>query len=441
MPNKPKKLCRFAIIFKNINTVKKINYMPKKNDVNHCDKPLPVLSDIIKARKVLEKVLKMTGLERSKSFSQMTGAQIYLKLENLQSTGSFKARGSYYKISRLTEEEREKGILCASAGNHAQGVAFAATSLGVKSTVFMPEFAPPLKVVATRAYGADVVLKGNSFNEAYEAAMEYYKKSGSVFIHPYNDPDVIAGAGTIGLEIFEQLDDIDMVFVPVGGGGLLAGVAIALKNLNPNIKVIGVEADGAHSMKVSMEKGVLTPFVSGNTIADGIAVKAPGNLNFEAVQKYVDEIVVVNDNEIARSAYILLQRAKILAEPAGVASLAAILHNKVDIKGKKVVSIVSGGNINMSILEQILEQGAMAEGYRARLAVLIPDQAGMLIQIIGTLEKIRASIHDIEHERSITSVPVGYVQVTITFNLQDCSQLQILTDALDEKKLSYRVLS
>lgn len=405
-----------------------------------CDMPMPALSDIIKAKKNLEKIVKRTDLERSKSFSNMVGAQVYLKLENLQSTGSFKIRGAYNHISRLGPEDKERGVLCASAGNHAQGVAYAATKLGVKSTIFMPEFAPPIKVIATRGYGANVILRGDSFNDAYEAAMDYLEESGAVFVHPYNHPDIIAGAGTIGLEIFEQLDDIDMVFVPIGGGGLISGIAIALKSMNPNIKVIGVEAEGAHSMRVSLDNGVLTPFVSGNTIADGIAVKAPGNLNFEIVKKYVDDVVVVNDNEIAQVCFNLLQRAKNLSEPSGVASLAAILNKKVDVENKNVVAVISGGNINTSILEQIIEKGVIAEGLRARIAVLIPDQAGMLSKIISILEKLRASIHDIEHERSITNVPVGHVQVTITFNLQDSSQLKILGDELKAKGLPYKIL-
>lgn len=412
-----------------------------KEDVNYCDKPLPSLADIMNAKKVLEQVVKKTDLERSKSFSSMSGANVFIKLENLQSTGSFKVRGAFYRISKLNADDCKDGILCASAGNHAQGVAFAATNLGVKSTVFMPEFAPPLKVAATKAYGAEVILKGNSFNDAYEAAMEFYKSSNATFIHPYNHPDIIAGAGTIGVEIFEQLNNIDMIFVPIGGGGLISGIAIAIKNLNPNIKIIGVEAEGAHSMRVSLDKGELTPFVSGNTIADGIAVKSPGNLNFEAVQKYVDDIVVVNDNEIARTTYRLLQRAKTLAEPSGAASLAAILSGKINVENKNVVSVISGGNINTSILEQIIEQGVMAEGYRARIAVVVPDQAGKLMDIISILDRLKASIHEINHERSITSVPVGHVLVTITFNLQDISQLKILTNELVSKGLTYRILS
>ncbi len=401
---------------------------------------LPKLSDIIRAQKLLNSIIKCTPLEISQSFSSMSDARVFLKLENLQKTGSFKVRGAYNKISALTKDEKKRGVLCASAGNHAQGVAYAASKLNVKSKVFMPVFAPPLKVVATRSYGADVELVGKTFDDAYKAAVEYAGESGATFIHPFNDPLVISGAGTLGLELFEQCRDVEYVFVPIGGGGLISGVAIALKNLNPKIRIIGVEADGAQSMKTSVERGEITPLHSVNTIADGIAVKSCGSLNFEAVNKYVDDIVVVNDAEIARTAYLLLQRAKILAEPAGVVSMAAILYKKMNVKNKNVIAVISGGNINMSILEQILDKGVMNEGFRARIAVLIPDQAGNLKMILDILERVRASVHDIWHERSTTSVPVGFVQVIITFNLQDTSQLETITLELDKNDLSYQVL-
>jgi threonine dehydratase len=404
------------------------------------ENPIPLFSDIINAQSILKNIVKKTPLERSKSFSAMSGAHVYLKLENLQTTGSYKVRGAYYKICNLTKEETSHGVLCASAGNHAQGVAYAASKLGVKSTVFMPVFAPPLKVIATRAYGAEVVLTGETFDDAFAAAVEFGEKTGATFVHPFNDPFIIAGQGTVGLEIFEQLRDVEDVLVPIGGGGLIAGIAIALKQLNPRIRIIGVEADGAQSMKVSIEKGEPTMLNSVNTIADGIAVKSPGNLTFQVTRELVDDLLVVNDAEIARTAYLLLQRAKILAEPAGVAAMAAVLYKKTDLKDRKVVAVVSGGNINMSILEQILEKGVMDEGYRARIAVLIPDQAGMLKSIISILEKMNANIHDIYHERSITSVPIGYVQATITFNLQDTKQLPTILAELEKRGLQYQVM-
>ncbi|MDT8308049.1 MAG: threonine ammonia-lyase [Bacteroidales bacterium] len=403
-------------------------------------KPLPVLSDIIRAQKQLQGIVKSMPLELSYSFSQMSEANVFLKLENLQKTGSFKVRGAYNKISNLSATAKNREIICASAGNHAQGVAYAATKLNVRSRVFMPVFAPPLKVVATRAYGATVELTGDTFDDAYRAAVDYTEKTQGTFIHPFNDPDIIAGAGTLGLELFEQNSDIEYVFVPIGGGGLISGIAIALKSLNPAIKIIGVEADGAQSMKASIDQGKIIALRNADTIADGIAVKSCGNLNFEAAKEYVDDIVVVNDAEIARTAYLLLQRAKILAEPAGVASMAAILYKKINVKGKNVVPIISGGNINMSILEQILDKGVMDQGYRARIAVLVADQAGTLKKILDILEKVRASVHDIVHERSTTSVPVGYVRVTVTFNLQDTEQLSVITEEMDRYNLKYSVL-
>jgi len=403
-------------------------------------KPILQFSDIVDAQSVLKNVVKYTTLERSKSFSTMSEADVYMKLENFQTTGSFKVRGAYHKIKNLTPEEASKGVLCASAGNHAQGVAYAASSLGVKSTVFMPVFAPPLKVIATRAYGAKVVLTGNTFDDAFSAAREFGKKSGATFVHPFNDQHIIAGQGTVGLEIFEQLRGVQDVVVPIGGGGLIAGIAIALKQLNPRIRIIGVEPDGAQSMKSSIEKNEPITLNSVNTIADGIAVKSPGDITFDITRRLVDELVVVNDAEMARTAYLLLQRAKILAEPAGVAAMAAVLFKKTSTKGRKVVPIISGGNINMSILDQILDKGVMDEGLRARIQVLIPDRAGRLKEVITILDKMKASIHDIEHERSTTSVPVGHVKVTITFNLQDTTQLSMLCKELTKRGMQHEVL-
>jgi threonine dehydratase len=401
---------------------------------------LPHLSDIIKAQSVLKSVVKKTPLEPSKSFSAMSGARVFMKLENLQSTGSFKVRGAYNRISSLSNEELKNGVVCASAGNHAQGVAYAATKLKVKSTVFMPLFTPPLKVIATKAYGAEVILTGNNFDDALAAAMQHREKTGAYFVHPFDDPYIIAGQGTIGLEIFDQLETVQDVLVPIGGGGLIAGIAIALKNLNPEIRIIGVEAEGSQSMKLSIENNQVTSLKSVHTIADGIAVKTPGHLNFKAVKELVDDIVIVNDAEIARTTYLLLQRAKILAEPAGVAAMAAVLHKRAKLEKRIVVPVICGGNINMGLLQQVLEKGMMDEGLRARIQVLIPDQAGELKSVVSILEKVRANIFDIAHERSITSVPVGFVMVTITFNLQDINQLDTIKELLDSRQMKYKVL-
>ncbi len=402
---------------------------------------LPRFSDIIAAQKRLKGIVKHTPLEHSKTFSAMSGASVFMKLENLQSTGSFKVRGAYNKICSLSKEELKRGVVCASAGNHAQGVAYAAKKMGAKATVFMPVLTPPLKVIATRSYGADVVLKGNAFDDALAAAQDYRAESGAVFVHAFDDPLIIAGQGMMGLEIYDDLDSVQDILVPIGGGGMISGIAIAIKNLNPKIRVYGVEAEGAQSMRNALAEGKPVKLNKMATIADGIAVKTPSQLTFDATREYVDDILVVSDAEIAHSLYLLLQRAKILAEPAGVAALAAVLHKKISFRGRKVVPVISGGNINTGLLEQILEKGMMDEGLRARIAVLIPDVAGELKSIIDILEPLRANIDEISHERSITTVPVGYVLVTVTFNLQEQSQLGLITQALSRKGQSYKILS
>lgn len=401
---------------------------------------LPDYSDIIKAQMRLKGIVKNTPLEHTKSFSAISGANVFMKLENLQSTGSFKVRGAYNKLINLTDEERSRGVVCASAGNHAQGVAFAARLLHVKATVFMPVFTPPLKVIATRSYGADVQLVGESFDDAMAATHDFVKETGAVLVHAFDDPHIISGQGTIGLELFQANDSIQDVLVPIGGGGMIAGIAIALKEINPDIRIIGVEAEGAMSMKQSLEKGKPEKLTNMQTIADGIAVKTPGQLTFEACRKFVDEIVVVNDTEIAYATYLLLQRAKIMAEPAGVAAMAAVINNKPRLTGRNVVPVISGGNINMNLLEQILEKGMMEEGLRARIAVLIPDVAGELKSIISILERLKANINEISHERSITTVPVGFVLVTVTFNLRESNQLNAICQALKDKMKKFEVL-
>lgn len=401
---------------------------------------IPDFAEVIKAQKRLCGITKVTSVERSKSFSDIIGCNIFLKLENLQSTGSFKIRGAYNKISMLSESERQAGVVCASAGNHAQGVAYSATKLGVKSTIFMPLSTPPLKVIATKAYGANVMLSGNSYDDAYEAAKAYAEENKATYIHAFNDPYIIAGQGTIGLEILDQLEGVEAILVPVGGGGLISGIAIAVKNIKPEIKVIGIEADGAQSMHESLAKGELVNLTSSGTIADGIAVKKPGDITLATAQKYVDDVIVVNDSEIAHALYLLLQRAKVLAEPSGVVGLAALMSGKLSLPGKNVVSVISGGNINMGLFEQIIEKGMMDEGLRNRLQVLIPDRSGELKKVISILESSRVNIYDIVHERSVIQVPVGYVQVTITFNAQEYGQLEKICSQLKENGMQYNVI-
>ncbi len=398
-------------------------------------------SDIVAARSTLRGIAKQTSISHSKSFSQMSGANIFMKLENMQTTGAFKVRGAYNKLANLSPEERAKGVVAASAGNHAQGVAFSATKLGMQSTIFMPIFTPPLKVLATKGYGANVVLTGDSFDDSFLASQEYSKQHDASYIHPFNDPLIIAGQGTIGLEIYEQQPDVDAVIVPIGGGGLIAGIAMAIKEMNPKVKVIGVNAAGAASMVASRNANEIVSLPSVSTIADGIAVKTPGSLTFDIIQKYVDDIVSVTDSEIAHAAYLLLQRGKLLAEPAGVTSVAAALFNKVDLKGKNVVPVVSGGNINMQLLEQIIEKGMVEEGLRASIRLIVPDQSGELKRVLSIFESLKVNIYDIKHERSLSRVEVGKSLVTISMNLQDQKQLNTIMTMLQEHGINCEIAS
>lgn len=393
-------------------------------------------SDIISAQQSMKDVIRATSLIHSKTFSKMAGAEIFMKLENLQTTGSFKVRGAFNKLYHLTEEEKKHPIVAASAGNHAQGVAYSASQLGLKSIIFMPSFAPPSKVNATKGYGAEVVLTGDTFDDAYAASQEYCKEKKGTYIHPFNDELIIAGQGVVGLEIFRQLPEVDTVIVPIGGGGLISGIAIALKEINPNIKIIGVEAEGAASMLASKNSNEVLTLPHCHTIADGIAVKRPGELTFNIVKELVDDLITVSDKEIAHSTYLLLQRGKLLAEPSGAAAIAAAIFKKSPLIGKNVVPVVSGGNVNMSVFQQILDQGMIQEGLRTLIQFIVPDQSGELKKVLSVLEQQKVNIQDIVHERSITSVPVGKVLISVTVNLQNKDQLEIIKKELLKKGIT-----
>ena len=397
-------------------------------------------AEIIAAQQTMRDVFKSTMLMPTKTFSKLAGTQILMKLENLQTTGSFKVRGAYNKIFHLTTEEKQYPIVAASAGNHAQGVAFSATKLGLKSTIFMPTFTPPTKVNATRSYGADVILTGDSFDDAFAASQEYCQTHNANYIHPFNDPKIIAGQGVVGLEIFLQCPDVDTVLVPIGGGGLISGIAIAIKEMNPAVKIVGVEAENTASMLASHEKGALITLPAAHSIADGIAVKRPGDLTFEIIEKYVDELITVSDTEISHATYLMLQRGKLLVEPSGAATLAAAITRKSKSMGKTVVPVISGGNINMSLLQQIIDQGMCLEGLRTTIQVLVPDQAGELKKILAIFDNLKANIQDIVHERSIDSVPVGHVLVSVTVNLQHKKQLETIKEELANRELIYKVI-
>ena len=389
----------------------------------------------------LQGQVKHTPLNRSRTLSEMAGCDLYLKLENLQATGSFKIRGAFNKIRLLSDSERQRGVICASAGNHAQGVAFSAAMIGAESTVIMPAFAPPSKIQATRSYGAQVMLEGETYDDAYAAAVALSEKDGLTFVHAFDDPLIISGQGTLGLEILEDLPDPDVVIVPVGGGGLISGIGAALKHLKPDVEVVGVEADGADSMLLSLKAGKIIPVTSISTIADGIAVKTPGKVTFPLVRKYVDRMVTVNDEETAHALYLLSERAKLVAEPAGVVALAAALSEKSGYPGKKVVAVISGGNVDLSMLTQIVDRGLIRSGYAAKVAVDVPDRPRMLNGLLTILTEARANVRSISHDRMSPSVPVGHVRITITFRTPGRQQVDCVMDAFKEKKLKHRLLT
>jgi len=398
-------------------------------------------NEIKEAYDILKPVVKRTPLEKSKTFSKLTKTNIYMKLENFQTTGSFKIRGAYNKIYHLSKKERMQGVVCASAGNHAQGVAHASKLLGVNSTVFMPIFTPPTKIIATKSYGANVILEGATYDDAALAAKKYAEEKNLIFVHAFNDNFVISGQGTIGIEIFESLPDVDAVIVPIGGGGLISGIALAIKTLKSKVKVIGVEAEGAQSMKKSLEKNKIVPLKSINTIADGIAVKTPKEITFELAKKYVDYVVTVNDEEIANALYLLLQRAKLVVEPAGAVALAAILSKKVNFVGKNVVVVLSGGNVNLSLLTQIIERGMIKNKLLTKISIIALDKPKVLRDILTILANLGSNVQSISHDRGTTSVPVGYVKIIITFQTLGKEQIDVIKKELYRKKLKYQILS
>ncbi|MGC8496583.1 MAG: threonine ammonia-lyase [Thermoplasmata archaeon] len=397
--------------------------------------------DIRKAEQALKNVVKHTPVEHSRIFSELTGNNIYLKLENLQTTGSFKLRGAYYRLKTLTPEEKKRGVVASSAGNHAQGVAYSATSLGISSTIFMPVFTPPMKVIATKSYGAEVRLVGNTYDDAYKEAIAFANNENKKFIHPFNDELLIAGQGTIGIEIYEQVKDLDVVLVPIGGGGLISGIALALKSLNKNIKVIGVEAEGAQSMKISVEHNQIIPLKNLDTIADGIAVKTPGDITFELVKKYVDALVSVSDEEISRAIYMLLSRGKIIAEPAGAVTLAALLSGKINLKNKNICALISGGNVNLSLLTQIIEKGLTEEKLLTRVSMIIPDHPGALKDILNFIANLKANVQAIEGNRLDRDVPVGMVKIIITLQTLGTYHIKSLESFFSENNIKYEIIS
>lgn len=366
------------------------------------------LDRVYKAKRVLDEVIRKTDMIEAKNLCK--GSEVYLKTENLQITGSFKVRGSYFKISQLTDEEKAKGVIACSAGNHAQGVALAATKNGIKSLICLPDGAPISKVEATKRYGAEVCMVKGVYDDAYKKALELQKEKGYSFIHPFNDPDVIAGQGTIGLEILDQLPDVDAVVVPIGGGGLISGVAFTIKQINPSCKVYGVQAAGAPSMEKSIFDGEIETLSRVQTIADGIAVKTPGDLTFELTQKYVDGIYTVTDDEIALAILTLLEQQKLIAEGAGAVPVAAVMNGKIpELEGKKVCCLVSGGNIDVTILSRVVERGLKMCGRTANITIALSDKPGQLLGVSQIIAQLGANV-----------VSVNYDSTDLDMNITDC---------------------
>jgi threonine dehydratase len=353
--------------------------------------------DIEDAAKNLEGISKKTELIYSTIFSNEYGNNVYIKPENLQVTGSFKLRGAYNKICKLSEEEKKNGIIASSAGNHSQGVAYAAKSLGVKATIVMPKTTPLIKVSSTRSYGANVILHGSCYDEAYAKALELQKENNYTFVHPFDDKDVIAGQGTISVEILNELKDTDYILIPVGGGGLIAGMAFAAKSINPNIKIIGVEPEGADAMKESIKNNKVTSLSMVTTIAEGVAVKKPGYIGFEIIKDYVDDIITVSDLDIMEAFLMVIEKHKLVAETSGVVSIAAL--KKLDVKDKKIVCVLSGGNIDVVTISSMINSGLVSRGRLFCFAVELPDKPGELLEISRLLAELNANVIQLDHNQ------------------------------------------
>lgn len=389
------------------------------------------LDEFYKARYVLSKILRHTELVSAPKLNPES--QIYLKPENLQITGSFKIRGAYYKISQLTEEERAKGVIACSAGNHAQGVALGATSHGIKSLICLPEGAPISKVEATRRLGADICLVPGVYDDAYQRALQLRDEHGYTFIHPFNDEHVIAGQGTIGLELLEQLPDVEAVVVPIGGGGLISGVAYAMKMLNPKIKIYGVQAAGAPSMFDSIRDHKPETLEHVSTIADGIAVKTPGSLTYDICSNFVDEIGLVTEDEICAAILRLIEEEKMIAEGAGAVSVAAAMFNKVPVKGKKTVCLVSGGNIDVTILNRVINRGLEKDGRIGELTIDLADKPGQLLGVSSVIAKMGANVIGVIHERNSNSKEVNACELRVKMETRNADHIEQIKEALVKK--------
>ena len=391
------------------------------------------IAGVYEAARALDGVTKKTRLLESPFFSSLSQNDVYLKPENLQNTGSFKLRGAYNKIAHLTDEERGKGVITSSAGNHAQGVALAAQRLGVNAVICMPATTPLLKVEATRSYGAEVVLAGDTFDDAYKRSLELQKEKGYVYVHPFNDRDVLLGQGTTALEIIDELKDVDAILVPIGGGGFASGVAFATKSVRPEVKVIGVEPMGAACMANSFAAGHVTTLAGVETVADGCAVKTPGDLTFAFCRKYLDDIITVSEMEIMSALLFLIEKHKLIAEGAGVLSLAAL--TRLPFKGKKVVSILSGGNIDISTISALISKSLIARGRIFCFAVQLPDKPGQLLKVAEIVAREHANVIKLVHNQASVTDSFQQVQLEVTVETHNREHIERLISALEKEDL------
>ncbi len=403
----------------------------------------PTLADIEAAREVVSRVAAVTPMESSRFLAEILGVPVYLKCENLQRTGSYKVRGAYNRMAKLTSEERARGVVAASAGNHAQGVALAARELGIAATIFMPVGVALPKLQATRRYGADVVLRGHTVDEPLRAAAEFAKDTGAVLIPPFDHVDIIAGQGTLGLEILDQVPDLETVIVPIGGGGLISGIASALKLLGARdsrtFRVIGVQAENSAPYPVSLKNGEPTEITISPTIADGIAVSKPGVLNFQIIRDLVDEIVTVSDDDIARALLMLMERAKLVVEPAGAVAVAAILTGQVTSAGA-TVAVLSGGNIDPLVMERVIALGLAASDRYLKLKLLLPDRPGQLARVSNLISEVNANVVEVLHTRHGRDALIGEVELELSLETRGPEHVQQVLDRLREDGYDPRMI-
>jgi threonine dehydratase len=400
------------------------------------------LNNIKEAQNLLTKYdIRRTDLIKSATFSKLNGNNVYLKLECLQKTGSFKVRGAMVKIHNMSNELKKNGVIAASAGNHAQAVAFASNFYNISCTIVMPRNSSPSKIVATKSYGAKVILEGSSYDESASYVKDFAEKENKTIIPAFEDPDIISGQGTIGLEIMEDLEEVDEVYVPIGGGGLIAGISVAIKSINPRVKIIGVESAAFPTMKKSISANKITKAKEGYTIADGISIKTPGKLTFEIVKKHVDSIVLIDDSAIVKTMFLLMERSKIVSEPAGAAALAYLISKKKNKEqSKNLVSIISGGNVDMYLLGQIVAKGLMQTGRLLKIFVDLNDKPGALKKIVDEISKASVNIVEVEHDRLSSNIPAGTAGVYLSLELENKNQAYTLLDLFKKEKINFEIV-